>query len=1285
MRQPFCLFGVNLLGTLTLLGLIKTKYIMKITAGWISKIFILCTSIISPIIGYSQITSNGTSPNNAVQNILLGGGVNAFNITSNVNVNNNHNAVRQFNAGATAFPLASGVHLATSGAPNVNDADLASIANGAITNGIVIEFDFIPNGNSVSFNYIFASSEYASYTCTGYNDAFGFFISGPGISGPFSNNSANIALVPGKTVPVAINTVNSGSPTGSGTAANCAAMDPTWQSNSSYFTTAYNSIYSSSAGIVDFNGSTTVLQAFANVQCGEVYHIKLAISNVGDQLFHSGVFLEAGSLSSNFEDPSINSVGNLCVEDGTTQLTTVTSGGTWSGNHINNSGIFNQTAAGIGTHRVYYSTGVAPCFWIDSLDIIVEQCVFCDPVVSNTGPYCPDETIQLNGSGGGAYSWTGPNGFTSNDPNPIIPNATPAMSGDYILTINIDGCVGIAITSVLVHPIPTVNAGQDQTICSGQNVTLTASGNAVSYTWDNSITNGVAFNPISTNTYTVTGITAGGCIATDNVAVNVNPLPVVDAGADFSICVNTPITLSGNGASSYTWTNGVLDGVPFTPTGTTTYTVTGTDTNGCQNTDEISVTVFNQVIIDAGSDFEICEGDSHVISASGGVTYFWDNGLGTGASHTVSPIQTTTYIVDGEDANGCPGTDQVTITVHQNPFTSIVGNSQYCEGTTSMLDAGLGFTSYTWSTGQNTQTINATIANNPITVEVSTIHGCTYQTNPFTLYEIPTIYHAETVDICQGESILIHNQLQTIGGVYEETFLSSNGCDSVATITLVINPLPIVDAGINQNVCSGESVILSGAGATIYEWDNNVVNNIPFTPSIGTVVYTLTGTDNNGCVNESQVSITVNPLPEASITGATEVCLNSQDPVITFTGSNSTAPYTFTYHINGGSNQTITSTGNTITLNAPTDTAGVFTYNLISVQDGSMITCEQQITESIVIIIHDLPNVFAGNDLVICEGETAILSASGASSYVWDNDISNNIPFTVSETTTYTVTGTSIYGCENTDEVVVTAAPNPAASFTGIDLNGCSPVTPTLTNTSSGDLVNCQWSFSNGQTLSGCGDVTSLFTIAGCYDVSLTVTTSDGCSNTTTAVNYICVELHPEANFSAEPSNLSSIDPTTHLINSTTGASSYYWSFGDESNSSSDFSPSHTYPETPGQYTVTLIAYSDNGCTDTAYVTIKITEELIFYVPNAFTPDNNGTNEEFKPIFHSGFDPFNYNLTIFNRWGEVLFESNNVEYGWHGDYGGQEVTNDVYIWKITFKRNGIDKREQHIGHVTLIR
>ena len=165
--------------------------------------------------------------------------------------------------------------------------------------------------------------------------------------------------------------------------------------------------------------------------------------------------------------------------------------------------------------------------------------------------------------------------------------------------------------------------------------------------WDNGITDNTAFSPNTTTTYTVTGTDANGCQNTDLVTVTVNALPTVSAGADQTVCFGDNVTLSGSGASTYTWDNGITDNTAFTATATTTYTVTGTDGNGCQNTDLVTVTVNALPTVSAGSDQTVCFGDDVTLSGSGASTYTWDNGITDNTAFTASTI-----LVHG-NWNGC--------------------------------------------------------------------------------------------------------------------------------------------------------------------------------------------------------------------------------------------------------------------------------------------------------------------------------------------------------------------------------------------------------------------------------------------------------------------------------------------------------------------------------------------------------------------------------------------------------------------------------------------------------
>jgi len=253
------------------------------------------------------------------------------------------------------------------------------------------------------------------------------------------------------------------------------------------------------------------------------------------------------------------------------------------------------------------------------------------------------------------YTWIDGNTYTTSN-----------NTATWTLT-NAAGCDSIITLDLTINTSPTISSGGDQTICDGDTVTLSGSG-GTSYTWDNGITDGVPFTVSATTTYTVTGTDANGCTNTDYATIIVNPNPSVDAGNDQTICEGTPITLSGAGATSYTWDNGVTDGVQFNPTVTTTYTVIGTDANGCTATDSITITVGSSLNVIAGADTSLCEGESITLSATGAVNYSWDNGVINGVSFT--PSNTATYIVIGTDNNNCEGTDTITVAVNTNPALS---------------------------------------------------------------------------------------------------------------------------------------------------------------------------------------------------------------------------------------------------------------------------------------------------------------------------------------------------------------------------------------------------------------------------------------------------------------------------------------------------------------------------------------------------------------------------------------------------------------------------------------
>ncbi|MCH2226084.1 MAG: gliding motility-associated C-terminal domain-containing protein, partial [Crocinitomicaceae bacterium] len=214
---------------------------------------------------------------------------------------------------------------------------------------------------------------------------------------------------------------------------------------------------------------------------------------------------------------------------------------------------------------------------------------------------------------------------------------------------------------------------------------------------------------------------------------------------------------------------------------------------------------------------------------------------------------------------------------------------------------------------------------------------------------------------------------------------------------------------------------------------------------------------------------------------------------------------------------------------------------------------------------------------------------------------------------------------------------------------------------------------------------TQIYPLSGCYNVDVQITTVDGCVADTSLTDFICVHELPTADFSYNPVNPDIYDSEVFFENSSTNAVLYNWTFGDGT-SSIDFEPSKTFPEIGGEtYQVDLTVTSVDGCTDVNTQIVTVNEVVQFYVPNAMTPNADLFNPDFTPVFIPGFTPEGYSLQIFDRWGVIMFESQDPSIGWDGTYQGAIVTEDSYVWKIEFKENKTDVTHRHFGHITVLK
>jgi gliding motility-associated-like protein len=782
----------------------------------------------------------------------------------------------------------------------------------------------------------------------------------------------------------------------------------------------------------------------------------------------------------------------------------------------------------------------------------------------------------------------------TNSTNGVSGSWSPALNNlstsTYTFTPNAGQC---ALTATMTITINSGNVPSFDPVgpyCIGASIPSlpTISNELISGIWSPSINN------TATTTYTFTP-SSGQCATTTQLTVSVGP-PVTPTFAAISpVCIGSSV----NPLPS-TSQEGIAGGWSpvFDQNNSAVYTFTP-NSDQCANTTTISVSVnplttplFQQVPA-------ICQGDPLSplpTNSTNNISGLWNP--------PVNNSQTTIYTFT-PNAGQCASTATMTINVNSlsdvpvfdpvpdvcqgaNPpvLSSISINGIQGLWSPNVSTSNIGTATYTFtpSAGQcgTTATIDITVVS-PIAPVFSQIAPLCQFTSPPVLGNLSNNGITGSWDTAVSSNAS-GNQVYTFTP-------SASQCATTVTMTIQVNSLPVINAGQDQVVCDGEQVILTASGASVYNWNNSVVNNVPFLPSLGSMTYTVTGTDLNGCTSTDNLIISVNPIPSVS----------------------------------------------------------------------------------------------AGDDVIICEGQQVILSASGASTYTWSDNILNGVVFTPnSGVYSYTVTGTNSFGCTSVDNLQLTVNDTPTALFQFNGL-GCVPYTVELESISSGG--NCFWELSNGETLSGCSVVTTLSN-PGCYDVSLTVE-NNGCSASFTQNNALCAEDLPIAEFSYLPGQITTLDTEVEFSNYSQGANTYVWDFGD-GNFSSDFNPSHEFPsENAGEYQVILIATSAAGCVDTAITIISISEELIFYVPNAFTPDEDSYNPVFLPVFTSGFDPQDYHLTIFNRWGEIVFESYDAEIGWNGTYGvgsEKQICQDgIYTWLIQYKLLKNDASAEVVGHVNLLR
>lgn len=739
------------------------------------------------------------------------------------------------------------------------DSSLAALVSPQITNdAVILEFDFVPVGDTVKFRYVFSSEEYPQFNCTGYNDVFAFFISGPGITG-----APNLALVPGTNIPVAINSINNGLPGFSGNITTCNAMGA-----GSPFTQYY--VNNTGNNFFTHNGHTVVLTAKSAVQPCQTYHLKIAIADVQDASYDSGVFLEAGSLNS---DP-IRILNNLPVTGGRPYLVEgckpgviqivrprkspvpqlvnlVYKGSATNGTDLqtlpstitipaNDSIVFiplvpnvDNIMEGNEILKIYVSNGcITNNFFLDS--VLIEIREYDTLAISPQGGegLCGNTFIQLNaGPGYASYQWSPLTGLNNASiPDPV---AAPLMATTYICTAQSGDCH--ARDSVRIYLKQLELLSKKDIYCANEtNGEIRISGgNEWQQPVQYSIGNGAfgsdsVFTQLAPGNYRVRIKDAGGC--TDSLLVSIVQAYPNLVLADSSISASC----SGSNGQVYLFASGGK--LPYAyqvdaNTNTTgSFIVNGgihslqvTDSNGCVASRSITINNDPHINFITTVNPEACKGNPegmiyiHATGGSGNYSYSVDGTTFQQADSIL--VNMNNFTVTVQDDKSCLSSKPVAIPFNVNVFINVGNDTTICEGSSVQFNTSTTATDFDWKPDPGLSGLNTA--------------------NPIATPSVTSVYYvAASRDICT-----VHD-----------------------TITVNVLPAPVANAGADTSICVGKTIRLNGSGGVLYSWmPANLVSDPSLAdPSIRpmqTMNYYLKVTDANGCKSLRSDSILVSVVP----------------------------------------------------------------------------------------------------------------------------------------------------------------------------------------------------------------------------------------------------------------------------------------------------------------------------------------------------------------------------------------------------------------------------------------
>ena len=943
----------------------------------------------------------------------------------------------------------------------------------------------------------------------------------------------------------------------------------------------------------------------------------------------------------------------------------------------------------------------------------------------------------FGGTPGYSYSWS-----ANNDTNATVQNL-PA--GTYsVLATDANGCTITSSTTITEPQILQVTTDTVKNIsCLGGSdgiISLAVTGGTAfySYAWSPVSANGNTLSNLSAGTYNVVVTDVNGCSASTSVGLTqpTTALSVSTTSTSTSCFGNstgtaTALAAGGTAPYQYQWSPGGGSASTATALTAGNYSVIVTDNKGCNANATVVVSQPQQLTVTISGNNATCGLSNGTVNSqiNGGTspfTYAWSNGSSSQVS--ITNVGAGSYTLQVTDANGCSASTFAPVTLVNIPGPSAAIQSvsaASCNGGnngTAFAQVTLGTPPYaiSWAPLGGSNLLASSLPAGNYTVTATDANGCTAQAvaiinQPSAVTISPSSVTPVSCFGGNNGSIVVNatggnppyvyawspisSSSQTlnnlVAGTYIVTVLDNNSCSTSISVTVSQpNQLLASISSTTNAFCYGGTGVASAVaqGGTLpytYSWATNPVQSTSTALNLPAGATVVTITDAKGCT--ASATANVGQPAQVITTGGnnSSVCLGS------FTTINATASgsagngYIYTWQPNGViNNGTLT-----VAPSVPTN------YLVIATdQNGCVGT-----TDTVFVDVYTLAsgNLNITGNTLVCPGGSTQLTANltgsaGPVNYNWNNGLGATPgPVTVSPTqpTLYILSVSNSCGTTITDSLFVDFSPPPTFNI-NLDVNQvCVPGTIQFTgnavsSNTADPIITYLWTFGDGTT-SADKNPSHYFSVVGGYPITLTVTTQGGCtSNNTNSPLVINAYPYPTSLFTINSPSLDLPGDDLICTNASTGASIYLWNFGDGSSSTAT-NPVYNYNDV-GIFPITLVATTEFGCSDTSVKQVVTNSNVQF--PTAFTPNTSGApggtydpnsldNDVFFPYLKGAKE---YHLEIFNRWGELIFESNDYSIGWDGYYKGKLCQSDVYVWKLnmTFK-NG--KSKIMTGDVTLLR